>query len=237
MTDYIYNYPKSFCDYTLPCNPINPNKGIPSNLSISNCNIPCSFNNNNSLLFKTDIQPNNTKTGYEYYNSKCIADKYSKDFQKINDDVYYSPDPRLIDVPRGIVTTLSTPPIDGNTRLRDIYKIDKNYGKGYNTYSDVTGGQILYYNDKTIEDPYFYPNFVDKAVVNSTIYQDPMGALKPHYDRYQIKGCSNVKCYTDGCLSSVNDTQGFRENIMASQMAKMNQQKWSSRWTNLDQTK
>ena len=236
MADYIYNYPKSFCNYTLPCQTetVNPNKGTPSNLAISNCNIPCFFNNNNSLSFKTDIQPDNTKKGFEYYNPQCITNKYSTDFQKLDDNTFYSPDPRLVDVPRSIQTNLDTPPIVGNVRLSEIYNIDKNYGKGYNTYSSVNAGQILYYNDKSIEDPFYYPNFVDKAVINSYLYQDPMSSIKPHYKRDPIKGCSNVKCYDGGCLSSIDDTQGFREDIMATQMSQINQQRWTNRLASLN---
>lgn len=260
MTDYIYNYPKSFCDYTFP-NPsissLDVNNGTPSNLSVTYCSIPNQFNNINKIYFKSDIQPVNNNSQsinninpdknnyrYSYYNADAITSKYSNDFQLVENTntnnknacpsvSYYSPDPRLIDVPRSIRTTLDIPPIESTVHLSNIYKIDKNYGKGYTTYDNVKAGQILYYNDKDIQDPYYQPNFVDRSIIQSYLYQDPMGAIKPQYDRIQINDiCSKSKnCNFNGCLSSIADSQSFRQDLMSKQMRKMNQEKWTARWS------
>jgi len=244
-----YNYPKSFCNCVDKCE-ININNGIPSNLSLVNCCSKSNFNNQDYIKFKPDtIQPIRN-SGYEYYNTLT----YSNDFEKIGPEQYFSPDPRLYDSNRNIRTILNIPPIDGSVKLSQVYNINPNYGNGYNTYTDVNAGQISYYNDKSIENPYFSPNFVDKALVESILYKDPMGAIRPQYNRYQIENtcgckdkCRKDKCHKNKCknkcrkdkcckdinLSFINDTQSYREDLMSLQMRKINEQKWSSRWSNL----
>jgi hypothetical protein len=60
-----------------------------------------------------------------------------------------------------------------------------------------------------------------------------MGAIKPHYERVPLK-CNDYltseKRIYDHCLSWMDDSTSFREDIMSLQMSKMNEQKWTSRW-------
>jgi hypothetical protein len=65
-----------------------------------------------------------------------------------------------------------------------------------------------------------------------------MGAMKPEYDRNPIINTENPtvverKNYSYK-LSFLQDTGGFREDILALQQRKNNQEKWSSRWGNLN---
>jgi hypothetical protein len=115
----------------------------------------------------------------------------------------------------------------------------KGYGQGYKTYSDITAGQVLYYTDKSREDAYYRPLFSQPVETSTVVYRDPMGAMKPEYPRivpYEnpmtsspaTNGCNFGE--NEYCLSFIKDTQQHREDILASQMAKRNQQRWMPRW-------
>ena len=255
-----FNYPKSSCecynisnqDFTLD------NKGIPSKLGVTNCKIPTYLNYFNEKSFKTNIQPTipslpykNTDPYKQYsaYNSQAITEKYAKDFQAVKCDLpcgrtlipgqdpslYVSEDPRLVDAPRAMMLNLNVPPIDSTVRLDKIYDSNlTNYGKKYSTYSDINTGQIVYYTDKTNEEPYFVPNFVSSASIDSVMYVDPMSSMKPHYYRTPLTVRDNILSDKDKFtynLSWMDDTTEFREDLMSRQMAKMNQNRWSNRWS------
>jgi hypothetical protein len=218
--------------------------GYPTNLSVRNCKIPSAYQCYDTLLFRSDIEPQE-KTGYDYLNPAAIQEKYSKDFVKIEcrdpqscpKIQYASTDPRLISVAHGgQVLTLDRPSVDSSVKLADLAvdtRLD-GYGQGYRTYSDINAGYISYYVDKSIEDPYFNPNFVTSATTTGKLYQDPMGSMKPYYNRYPLK-CNDPldtdHSTYDGCLSWIQDSTGFREDIMAHQMSRQNRERWEPRWS------
>jgi ribosomal protein S27E len=243
MTDIIYDYPQSSCKCYNCSEDIqhSPSNGIPTNLSVRNCNVSSYYDCHFRKQFGNNIQPN-PKTGFKLLNPQAMLEKYSPEFQKMKcrDDkncstVYASNDPRLIDIPRSQVMPLNLPPIDGSVPLIDVNtsSVLNNYGQGYRTYSDINAGQITYYVDKSIEDPFFKPNFVTSAEMSSAIYKDPMGGMKPQYERFPLK-CNNPintdNTQHDYCLSWMDDTTSHREDIMARQMRKRNEQRWEPRW-------
>ena len=208
------------------------NIGVPSNMAVPNCNFNVLKSHDKEFL--SQIQPQNI-SGYTYLNklSSNNSDfhpvKYGK---KIG---YTSADPRLLIKTRGTSLILDKPPFDTSISLKDAYtdpSLDE-YGKKYNSYNDITGGEITYYIDKSIEDAYSKPNFVTPSKVRGYIYQDPMGAIIPTYERIPRyrDPCAENDNY-QYCLSWMDDTTAHREDIMARQMAVRNSQKWSARWGN-----
>jgi len=246
-----FDYPKSSCncydDSGQGDELVFKNKGKPSNLAFMNCVMPNYFETHDQLSFKNNLQPttpslpynrNDPYTQYNAYNSNVITEKYAKDFSAVkcnNSTLYISDDARLVDAPRSMMLNLNVPPIDSSVRLNQVYDDNlTNYGKKYSTYSDINTGQILYYTDKSIEEPYFQPNFVSTSSIDSVIYKDPMGSIKPHYYRKPLIESDNILTDKDKftySLSWLDDSIGFREDLMSKQMAKANQSRWSNRWT------
>ena len=160
----------------------------PSNLSVCDCDTKI-FGCDNEMQFAYTRQPD-LKCGYKYYNKNAVTDKYPRcEFAEAGSG-YNSKDPRLIDVPRSFSMVLDSMPIDSNnlklTEINTTPYLDK-YGQDYKTYSDINAGNILYYNDTSIEDAFFGPNFVTSSNVYSYLYKDSMGAIKPHYERIPLK--------------------------------------------------
>lgn len=219
-----------------------PDIGVPTNMSVRNCNFQ-PYKCFNEYPLKTDIEPAD-KSGYTLLNPDHFSKMYDKSFTKTKvncptkgcEEVYYSPDPRLISVPHsGQVLPLDRPPITAEIKLDTIYNPElTNYGKNYGTYTDINAGQILYYIDKSREDPFYEPLFSKEARMLNTLYRDPMNAMKPQYDRCPIEPCNNPLMNKDkeyfGKLSWIDDSTEHREDILARQMRKRNEQRWEPRW-------
>lgn len=248
MANIVYNYPKSSCTCynctakKYPCE----TSGVPSNMSVRNCKVPAMFECYDRKPFRFDIEPRD-ETGYDILNPQVLQDNYAKDFKQVEcpDNKscpkvqYASPDPRLISPAHGgQVLTFDRPPIDSTIKLSEIAtnkKLD-GYGQKYNGYFDTTGGQIVYYIDKSIQDPFFSPNFVTSARAYGTLYRDPMGAMKPQYTRKPLK-CSDPlntqKDSYEGGLSWIQDSMEHRQDLMSLQSRKRNQERFEPRWEGL----
>lgn len=222
----------------------NQNIGLPSNRSVRGCDLD--FGCSDRKLFKSNIEPT-YNNGYTILNKDVYNSKYSKDFSEIqcknshscSSNQYVSNDPRLISVVHsGQVQTLDRPPLNGHIQQKDISlntELDY-YGKNYTTYADVNGGYVTYYISKAIADPFCSPNYENPSRMYGTLYKDPMGAIKPQYDRVPIK-CndrfdSKTNYYKTG-LSFLEDSQEHREDMMARQTRKPNETRWDTRWENL----
>jgi len=193
-------------------------------------------------LFKSAIEPVHKK-GIDILNPKAT---YASDFQKFkypNDKqcstVYLSTDPRLFNVPYSQVLPLDRPAQDDSVKLNTLYT-DPNltrYGQGYSTYSDINAGQITYYIDKSQEDAFYEPNFTTSARMEGVLYKDPMSSMKPQYNRYPLK-CNNHlntdRNNYEGGLSWIADSLEHRQDLLALQMRKRNEQRFSPRWTGLN---
>lgn len=248
-------YQKSSCN----CYDCNKKNDVSTNNTNNTSKIPTNlgiYKNDTSMTnyldcyyekdFKNNIEPSYLgETKYTFLNPQTITQKYANDFNIIgckepegcNAKLYISTDPRLIDSPRAETLLLDSPPIDSNLKLNTIYT-DKNldsYSKKYQSYKDINTGQIMYYIDESISNPFFNPNFVTSAYSESKMYKDPMGSYKPRYERYPIM--NNDALTTDNQnynykLSWMQDTTSFREDIMAKQMRKRFEQRWEPRWNN-----
>lgn len=243
MANVVYNYPKSSCR-CYKCKKIflmDLVRDVPTNLSFKNCDTPKMFECYNQKPFSVDIQPK-SDYGYINLNPTAMSNAYSKDFYRIecpnnacSEVQYTNKDPRLISVAHGgQMLTLDRPPTDKTPKLSDISTdTDLNgYGQKYRTYSDIKGGNIIYYIDKSIQDPFFSPLFSAPARVYGTIYRDPMGSIKPQYYRDSLERdpINNNKDSYDCGLSWMRDSQEHRQDLLARQMYKRNQEKWESRW-------
>lgn len=244
----LYNYPQSSC----PCYNCDKKKykfaqGTPSNLSIPFCITPDLYECYDGYIFKKSIEPTRKDQKNDYINNQ-VTDQYNNTpgFGRIETCLnscpkysYLSSDPRLTVAVRGIRMPLDRPPLDSSVPLKDIYKDElTNYGQDYQTYKDIGAGQILYYTGKDREDAYYEPLFDKQAHSVGVLYKDPMDNIKPHYDRIPIgkqpNPSTDTKNNLDGYgLSWLRDSQNQRQNILASQMAKINQQRWEPRWTNI----
>ena len=213
-------------------------KNIPTNMSTENCNT--SYCYYNGKRFYQDIEPKNNE-GYTILNPDIIKNNKSKDFKPIysknNNEYYYSPDPRLIHVPYSERLILDFPPLTNNINSKNIETEETldNYGQKYKDYSDINAGYITYYVNKKYTDAFYSPTFGSSANVYGTLYKDPMDSLKPQYNRESLKQ-NNVlntqrKSY-DGCLSWINDSNNFREDLISKQMRKRNQERYEPRWFN-----
>jgi hypothetical protein len=221
---------------------VNLNFGKKSNLGIPDCNKRTYFDCTNKVYYKTDKEPLINPNYYYGFDRVNLNDRIgldsSPEFIEISckkeadncnrEKVYTTPyDGRLIDPRRNITIVLDRPPLEGQVNMNDVYQ-DKllNYGKNYSSYSDIHSGQILYYIDKTISDPYYNPNFVIRSEVEHVLFQDPMGAIKPQYYRRPFTNTFNNLSNDQ----QTRDTLFFREDIMARQQAKYNQQRFDARY-------
>jgi len=110
-------------------------------------------------------------------------------------------------------------------RLQNIYEYkdgDKFKPQTYNYYYDIKGGQIEYHPyRRTVIDNFKNPNFINEAYIKSNVYQDPMGSIKPQYERYETKN----KVVVDQ-LTWMMDSNEWREQLMARQMRKDNETRY-----------
>ena len=246
MTELIDNHPQSSCNcYDCANKNYNfNNNGFPTNMSVRNNDFSNYYDCIDKKLFKSQIEPRNLK-GFNYINPYTLTKSYDKSFEAIyapgvnkDNKTYVADDPRLISsVHFGQILELDRPPINGAIKLDDIYTNPdmKYYGKTYDNYSDINVGQIMYYVDKSIEDAEFEPIFTNNSVVKGTMFKDPMGAMKPEYNRTPVINTKLLDTkhnnYKDVGLSWLRDSQESREDLLSLQMRKHNQQRYETRWS------
>ncbi len=214
--------------------------GYPTNMAVRSCDFPNNYGMVAEKPFREGIEPRNTKNVINMLNEPYVLDDRYKPIScgtsGCNSETYQSTqhDPRLIGVLHsGQYMNLDKPPVNGSVDLSSIpFDPSLNeYGQKYQKYSDVDGGQIQYYTDSDTKDPYFKPNFTTPAQTKGFLYVDPMGAVKPQYERKIHKCCNPQETPKCGkCLSWIHDSTSHREDIMSLQMRKMNQEKYEARW-------
>ena len=134
-------------------------------------------------------------------------------------------DPRLIDPVRNIRMDLDRPPLQPRNvqPLQHIYD-DCNAGMirpqiYHDGYRSIYPGDYTYWLDKSLAQVYNESNYVIKSAVVPFVFQDPMGSLKPQYDRVPLfKNQNNIATYTFD-----QDQMSFREDLMERQSRVMNQ--------------
>lgn len=186
-------------------------------------NVEPSFTHLNEDMCKVNFTCQSNPT-YNYLNPDGIGK--SPYFVKTKEGKFTSikADSRLIDVERGYNMQLNETPsqviydmfndnVSGNPALNG-------YGKNYTDYSSVTGGQIRYYIDKDLAEPFFNPVYGMKSKSVGMVYKDPMDNNVPMYNKeWPIENIENG-------LSSINDTTKFRDDIISRQQRIHNSQKY-----------
>lgn len=141
---------------------------------------------------------------------------------------YISMDPRLYSSTRMEYLPLDRPPMSGNVKLRDVYqkKLDC-YGPSFEPYETINDGQIVYYIDDSTKEIFYKPVYSEPAKVTTNLYKNPMGSIQPEYVRTPLINAENPTTTrptgfpggSDGgypyCLSYIQDTQTFREDLMS----------------------
>lgn len=254
MVNVIYDYPKTSCS-CLKCdeNKFSKPVGNPTNMSVRGCIFSESYDCNPQRQFKVQQEPTD-KSGYILLNKSVVSsEKYDKTFKSINvkncpkssctGTTFLSSDPRLYNAAAATWLQLDKPPLNSTIKLNTLTTnkdLDR-YGQGYKSYADINAGQYLYYIGKNIEDVFFEPLFSKKATMLGTLYQDPMSVIKPQYDRIpnekQDHAILTNPCDVSGeyGLSYLKDTQFHREDILARQMNRNNQERYAPRWTGSNQ--
>jgi hypothetical protein len=234
MTNIIHNYPKSPSDDNT-----DDFNEFPTNSGYRNCKFQ--QYSDNKLLFRSHkhIRQKTDKT--IVLNPQILSNGISKDFKKVtcgNSSTYTSTDPRLTDTIRNHNLHLDTPPFVSN--FKNIYNSTEldNYGRNYKTYSDIGAGNIVYYTTER-GDPFYSTLFSNPGHTTGHINVTPMGSIHPEYTRTvprqnmlrQPKPGTNEQ---DCGLSWIRDSSEHREDIISSQMSRINRERWMSRW-NSDQ--
>lgn len=247
MTTVLYDYPELSYSYDKDNSPI----GHPTNMSVRSCNFSDYNDCNPRNIFKVRQEPSHNR-GTILLNPSVIApEKRDKTFREIEQKNYsqiysdckgktfFNSDPRLCSAAERCIK-LDIPPLNSTHPLKTL-STDKSldgYGQKYKSYSDVNAGQYLYYIGKEREDVFYEPLFSKKAIVVGKLYKDPMGAIKPHYDRVPIEnpvliGQKSGNVCGDFCLSYIKDSQFHREDLLSRQMHRRNEQRYAPRWTNI----
>ena len=142
---------------------------------------------------------------------------------------HYVQDGRVVDAPRDIRMVLDQPAKVGAVNMDQVSTFDNsNYGGRYQTYSDIRNGQIAYYINEDIAQPFFNPVYTVSSYVDKTIRVDPMNSVKPEYIRTPISST----LHSVSRDQSTRDALSFREDLMSRQQNLYNRTSWTHRWVN-----
>ena len=142
-----------------------------------------------------------------------------------NETYIYGSDSRMVDA-RGMRLELDQPAKVGAVHMDDVYKIDNSgYGGVYQTYSAMNNGQIAYYVDKSISQPFFDPVYTLSSTVTKQVLMDPMTNPKPDYSKTVGQTLRSV--VND---QYARDQLSFREELMSRQQNLYNRTSWTNRW-------
>jgi hypothetical protein len=211
----------------------NTSTKIPSNMSVIDCDFS-NINSNSNNIFKYQQELIN-KNGKTLLNPNILHkhDPYFN-FNK-NRNTYSNSDPRLHHVMSNTSLELDIPPLTSATKLNTLLTDNtlNCYGQGYKSYNDINSGSILYYIQKDTENILFKPLYTTQTDVIGSLYTDPMGSIKPQWDRVYDKNYNPIiNNKSDVCSTFLRDSQFHREDLLSLQMRKINQQRYAPRYTN-----
>jgi len=140
---------------------------------------------------------------------------------------YYPQDGRVVDAARSIRMTLDRPAMVGAVYMDQVAEFDnRNYGAKYQGYSDIRNGQIAYYVNQDIAQPYFSPVYTLSSAVEKVIRVDPMDSVKPEYEKIPITSSLHHASRDQ----ATRDELSFREDLMSRQQNLYNRTSWTNRW-------
>lgn len=142
-------------------------------------------------------------------------------------DTYISySDPRTIDPRRGEKYKFNRAPLQA--MKTQMLNYDEIYGTAYSTkysgYANVGLGQYLYYVDTDMSAPYRSPIYTLRSDVHTDAYNDPMGGRRVNFEKFPITGTyNNISDYQE-----TRDQLSYREDMMARQQRKYNEQRYEN---------
>ncbi|MGL4813793.1 MAG: hypothetical protein ACRC39_00795 [Enterobacter sp.] len=151
---------------------------------------------------------------------------YDDDYKMVG-NYAASIDPRLKKID-GVYQVLDSIPRNGKINDPLNFAYNTNYSSHYQNYSDIHLGDVTYYLDPYLGQPFLPINFTNTNFIKKK-YVDPMGVEKSNY-----KQCENLSPQ-QSCLTWINDSNKNREEFMALNMAKINQNNFNvEMWTQTD---
>lgn len=120
---------------------------------------------------------------------------------------------QLGEIPSQVVYDMFNDNVSCNTGLKD-------YGRNYTDYASINAGNITYYIDNDLSDPFFSPVYGMKSKSVGMAYRDPMDKVAPTYNKEY--STEEIECG----LSFISDTTKFRDDIMSRQQRVHNSQKY-----------
>jgi hypothetical protein len=136
----------------------------------------------------------------------------------------YPMDGRMTDN-RGMPTILDKPAQVGWVSMDDVSNIDnRSYRAFYDNYSQMNNGNMAYYFDESIAQPFFGPVYTLSSTVDKTIFVDPMGSHKPEYFKKPVTSNSNNVSKDQ----ATRDELSFRDDIISKQQSKYNRTSWTN---------
>lgn len=137
---------------------------------------------------------------------------------------FYPNDGRTRDNFRGMEIQLDKPSYSGSVPLDQISSFDNSNYKftSYSGYQDLNNGQIAYYIDPSLAQPFNGSVYTISGVTEKKMFVDPMGANKPQYKKIPYTSTMNaVSKYQD-----TRDALSHREDLMSLQSRKRNEQSY-----------
>jgi hypothetical protein len=96
----------------------------------------------------------------------------------------------------------------------------------YKSYSDINTGNIVYYTDKNISQPYTLPNYINPANVDNNIVRDCMNNTRTYYNRQPVT--RNNRGLSD--YQFMIDSIEHREDITSLLMQEINNRDYGMAW-------
>lgn len=211
------------------------NKQINGSLGVYSCNEEMPFNNgklynvSNSYRVLEERNKDDSRIHFVSQLGLYPMPDYKLSPNAIGGTGYeYVQDSRVIDPTRNIRMVLDQPAKVGAVDMNQVSTIDNsNYTfNHYKTYSDIKNGQIVYYVNEDIAQPFFNPVYTLSSNVDKTIRIDPMDSVKPEY----IKKPVSSTLHNVSRDQSTRDTLSFREDLMSRQQNLYNRTSWTNRW-------
>lgn len=206
---------------------------IPGNLGVySGC---CMLPNTNGHLYKVSNSyqvMNEPEPTAQFINRKGLT--VMPDYKVVPNPAnpkevgyLYGSDGRVVDAMRNIRMVLDKPAEVGSVDPDLVGSFDnRNYAAIYDTYKDINNGQISYYVDDSVSQPFYGPVYTLSSYVDKVIRKDPMDSVKPEYIKTPISGTLKyVSKYQD-----TRDALSFREDLMSRQQNLYNRTSWTNRW-------
>lgn len=139
---------------------------------------------------------------------------------------WISTDSTTLDAQKAVRMCLDSVPMNSKKKLGTIYdahSVDEPRYQGLHYSYDHLPGQIQYYIDPEMTNPFFSPLFPKNTKSLGAVYVDPMGSVS--YDFRRASGKQPQDC-NDCDIGEFRDSQHHREDVQSSQMRSRNKREF-----------